>query len=683
MAFNRGTRMCTILLVLFTLSQTVVGTWFDNHMKHKDTPLAARQLNGSVGEPGECPYLSVVAGDTCISLADKCGNLTISDFQSYNGAGNSPDYNATFCGALDVNQVVCCGAGNYPDFTPKPNPDGSCIEWTVKANDTCTDVGILYNTTVEAIERVNANKTWGFGGCYFLIPGQKICLSEGTPPFPAPVDNAQCGPQIDGTAATTNITGWADLNPCPNKACCNKWAQCGITGDFCIPERAYTGAPGSAPPGKNGCISNCGMEIISSPEPPAVFEKIGYFETWNQERPGLHMWPRDINSNGSYQYTTVHYAFMNIIEGYEISAAPYEDNWNEFLNTTGFKKIVTFGGWAFSTENFTYNVFRDGVTTADRQKFAQNVARFVIDNKLDGVDFDWEYPGAPDIPGIPPASPENGRDYLEFLKIVRQLLPAPYTVSVAIPASYWYLKGFPIEEMAPVLDYMVAMTYDLHGQWDYGNNYSQPGCPTGDCLRSHVNQTETEQALSMITKAGVPSNKVIFGQALYGRSFRMTTPGCYTSQCKYTGPESGAAKGVYTGTSGYISNYEIRQIIANGTRAGALEGRQIGETPSTYYNVQEYYSPDMGNVLVYNDVEWVSWTDDTTYNNRTEWVRALNFGGIVDWAMDLNATFPDRAVVAPSASATPSVRVVTVSVANNVCAPTYSAGGLGIMSMSM
>lgn len=102
------------------------------------------------------------------------------------------------------------------------------------------------------------------------------------------------------------------------------------------------------------------------------------------------MWPRDINSNGSYQYTMVHYAFMNIIEGYEISAAPYEDNWNEFLNTTGFKKIVTFGGWAFSTENFTYNVFRDGVTTADRQKFAQNVARFVIDNKLDGVDFDWE-----------------------------------------------------------------------------------------------------------------------------------------------------------------------------------------------------------------------------------------------------------------------------------------------------
>jgi GH18 family chitinase len=102
------------------------------------------------------------------------------------------------------------------------------------------------------------------------------------------------------------------------------------------------------------------------------------------------MWPRDINSEGSNQYTVVHNAFMNIIDGYEISAAPYEDNWNEFLNATGFKKIVVFGGWAFSTEEFTYNIFREGVTAADRQLFAEKVVAFVIDNNLNGVDFDWE-----------------------------------------------------------------------------------------------------------------------------------------------------------------------------------------------------------------------------------------------------------------------------------------------------
>lgn len=40
-------------------------------------------------------------------------------------------------------------------------------------------------------------------------------------------------------------------------------------------------------------------------------------------------------------------------------------------------------------------------------------------------------------------------------------------------------------------------------QWDYGNTFTNPGCPNGNCLRSQINQTETEAALSMLTKAGV------------------------------------------------------------------------------------------------------------------------------------------------------------------------------------
>jgi GH18 family chitinase len=43
------------------------------------------------------------------------------------------------------------------------------------------------------------------------------------------------------------------------------------------------------------------------------------------------------------------------------------------------------------------------------------------------------------------------------------LLPGK-SVSIAAPASYWYLKNFPIAQMSKVLDYIVYMTYDLHGQ---------------------------------------------------------------------------------------------------------------------------------------------------------------------------------------------------------------------------
>jgi len=52
---------------------------------------------------------------------------------------------------------------------------------------------------------------------------------------------------------------------------------------------------------------------------------------------------------------------------------------------------------------------------------------------------------------------------LAFLTILKGLLP-DQTVSIAAPASYWYLQNFPIQEIAEVIDYIIFMTYDLHGQ---------------------------------------------------------------------------------------------------------------------------------------------------------------------------------------------------------------------------
>ncbi len=50
-----------------------------------------------------------------------------------------------------------------------------------------------------------------------------------------------------------------------------------------------------------------------------------------------------------------------------------------------------------------------------------------------------------------------------FLAMLKLLLPNK-SVSIAAPASYWYLKGFPIEAISKIVDYIVFMTYDLHGQ---------------------------------------------------------------------------------------------------------------------------------------------------------------------------------------------------------------------------
>lgn len=210
-------------------------------------------------------------------------------------------------------------------------------------------------------------------------------------------------------------------------------------------------------------------------------------------------------------------------------------------------------------------------------------------------------------------------------------MPSSKSVSFCAPASFWYLKAYHIAEMAAVADYIVYMTYALHGQWDFANQHAVEGCPAGNCVRSHTNLTETLLALSMVTKAGVPSNKVAVGVSSYGRSFQMTTPGCTGPMCTYTGGGSGAYAGPCTGTSGYIANAEIKAILAGKgkwkTPSGAL---QSISSFSSYLDEDSH-----SNIAVYDSVQWVAYMDDKVKADRTLLYKGLNFAGIVDRAIDL------------------------------------------------
>jgi GH18 family chitinase len=82
-------------------------------------------------------------------------------------------------------------------------------------------------------------------------------------------------------------------------------------------------------------------------------------------------------------------------------------------------------------------------------------------------------------------------------------------------------------------------------------------------LRSHVNLTETRESLSLITKAGVDSGKVVVGVSSYRRSFRMADGDCDSPLCKFTRSRlhSNADKAECTNTASYISNAEINQLL--------------------------------------------------------------------------------------------------------------------------
>ncbi|RDW93972.1 uncharacterized protein DSM5745_01294 [Aspergillus mulundensis] len=303
-----------------------------------------------------------------------------------------------------------------------------------------------------------------------------------------------------------------------------------------------------------------------------------------------------------------------------------------------WKKILSFGGWAESTDAATFQRYKDVVKPENRETFANNVVDFVKKHNLDGIDFDWEYPGATDIPGVPGGQGETD-NYLGFLKLMKEKLNDK-SLSIALPASYWYLKPFPVAKMANYLDYFIYMTYDLHGQWDYGNQYASPGCANGNCLRSHVNKTETHNALAMITKAGVPANQVVVGVSSYGRSFGMSDSSCAGPMCTFTGDfsTSTAQPGDCTNTGGYISNAELLLLSDN-----AILGYDG-------YHAKSWHDDDSdSDIMVYGKNEephsWVAYMSEDTKAGRVDWVKGLNFGGVSDWAIDLgdwyNGVDPD------------------------------------------
>ncbi|KAL4981202.1 hypothetical protein BDW66DRAFT_156278 [Aspergillus desertorum] len=471
----------------------------------------------------------------CASLATRCG-ITGAEFEKYNTKGD-------LCSTLTPGQHVCCSSGTLPSFAPSPNED----------DDSCSKIAATNDLTTEDLEDFNKN-TWGWNGCDLLWVGVKMGLNTGKPPMPAPIANAICGPQVPGTKQPDDDTDLADLNPCPLNAFCNIWGQCGTTAEFCTISESVSGAPGTSAPGENGCISNCGTDIVK-PDPPENFIRIGYFQGYNINRQCQYMDARQIDKN---KYTHIHFGFGTMTEEFDVKAL------------SGVKRILSMGGWAFSTDPATYMIFRNGVQVANREKMAQKIADFVLKHDLDGIDIDWEYPGAPDIPGIPAGDKNEGNLYTAFLALLKNKLPGK-SISIAAPASYWYLKAYPIDKMADLLDYI----------------------------------------------AGATSNKVIVGVASYGRAFKMAIAGCTGPECTFTGTASGARKGRCTDEAGYISNGEIQEILAENS------------------NARTFLNDSFSNILVYNNTEWVAYSDNTNREQRETLFQGLNMGGSVEWAVDL------------------------------------------------
>jgi chitinase len=337
---------------------------------------------------------------------------------------------------------------------------------------------------------------------------------------------------------------------------------------------------------------------------------MGYYEAWNYAKSCQGMSFRDIPVGA---LTHAVFSFGYITPG-DFKVAPMDDlpaslfsDFNEIkARNVGLKTIVALGGWTFNDNNTaTQPVFSNMVSTAaNRKVFINNLFGFMRKYGFDGVDIDWEYPGAGDRGG----KPEDGQNFVQFLKElddVNKQQPVKYVVSFTIPTSYWYLRHFDLKAVDYV-DFINVMSYDLHGVWDSNN-------PIGSRIYGHSNITEIDQALNLLWRNNVPARKLNLGLGFYGRSFTLIDPTCSAPGCGFRG---GGTKGPCSGEAGILSYREIQSVI-------------------DLHNIQPRHDETAAvKSITWNTDQWVSYDDEETFKQKIDFANDKGLGGLLIWAVD-------------------------------------------------
>lgn len=190
-------------------------------------------------------------------------------------------------------------------------------------------------------------------------------------------------------------------------------------------------------------------------------------------------------------------------------------------NLVGLKKrnpslkiLLSLGGWGGCAP--CSDVFS---TEKGRREFSQSVLQLNQFFKSDGIDLDWEYPAISGYPGHK-YTPEDKQNFTALIKELRKTLGTSYEISFAAGGFQEFLdKAVSWKDVMGDVDRINLMTYDL-----VNGNSTVTGHHTA--LYSTPDQKEsTDNAVTFLTKLGVPANKLVVGAAFYGRMWENVPAG--------------------------------------------------------------------------------------------------------------------------------------------------------------
>jgi chitinase len=161
--------------------------------------------------------------------------------------------------------------------------------------------------------------------------------------------------------------------------------------------------------------------------------------------------------------THVIYSFAKVTGN---SLAPYE--WNDlsepwmrgmYERTIDLKKqnpslkvLLAVGGWTHGSGPFSVMVNNP----TSRAAFVQNAKKYIVQNKFDGLDLDWEYPGSREN-----SQPSDKQAFTELCKeLSAAFKPDNLLLTAAVAAGKSTIDaGYEIDKISKYLDFINLMAY--------------------------------------------------------------------------------------------------------------------------------------------------------------------------------------------------------------------------------
>ncbi|KAF4949938.1 hypothetical protein FGADI_8539 [Fusarium gaditjirri] len=401
---------------------------------------------------------------------------------------------------------------------------------------------------------------------------------------------AQSSPTIPSVHSTSAVRSMGKLLQTPySRLQANSTSYCGTTKDF------------------------CGKKTVNRPSCSAkgspMRRVVGYYEGWATTRSCDRFSPSDIPDG---VYTHINFAFASINpKTFEIEPASSKDP-ALYRELTRKKKIdpklkvfIAIGGWAFNDPGPTVTTFSDIARSETNQRtFIKSLVSFMATYGFDGVDIDWEYPAADDRQG----REEDFVNLPKFLNNIKSALRQSGDrngLSIAIPASYWYLQHFDLAKISKHVDHFNVMTYDFHGAWDTPKSW------LGNHLNSHTNLTEIKDAFDLLWRNKIDPDQVNMGLAFYARTFSVSNPSCMSPGCLF---DAGGPAEPCTDAVGVMSNPEIMRKLGGKSGQGNLDKTAAVKT------------------LKFGST-WLTYDDVDTWKLKLDFARSQCLGGAMVWAI--------------------------------------------------